>query len=69
MEHPKVWSCKIGAFCIADLPEFEVTMRNAVEKAFFELTGVEADFCFSGWGGKLKGIELEIALKDYEEST
>lgn len=58
-----VWSCKIGlkkgTFAVlpggADLP-----MREAVEDAFRKITGLEADFTFSGWGAELTKDELDV---------
>lgn len=35
-------------------------MRNAVFEAFHRLTGTHAEFCFSGWGGKLDEIERAV---------
>lgn len=55
----KVWECKIGGGIDvsggADHP-----MRVAVQRAYLELTGREAQFCFSGWGGTLTDLEREV---------
>lgn len=57
----RIWICKIGG----EIPEMladdaDMPMRQAVEKAFLEITGVEATFNFSGWAGKLDEIERAI---------
>lgn len=50
----KIWACKIGEVEPDVLPSgADAPMREAVEKAYLELTGKENNFCFSGWGGKL----------------
>ena len=60
----KVWSCKIGSFAVADLPAgSDAPMKKAVYKAYKELTGIDADFIFSGWGGELDEIEEEIVME------
>lgn len=55
----KVWECKIGAAeglpLAADHP-----MREAVARAYLELTGKEPNFVFSGWGGSLTEGEQEV---------
>jgi len=57
----KCWNCKIGASWLSDLPEgSSKPLRNAVEKAFRELTGHDAEFTFCGWGGELDELELEV---------
>lgn len=61
-----MWTCKVGVLygielpCAADSP-----MREAIAKAFLELTGEEPDFIFSGWSGRLNPIELAIVKDDY----
>lgn len=61
----KVWTCKIGARWLADVPYgADGPMRCAIEKAFKEITGNNAEFCFSGWGGSLDKYELEIVEED-----
>lgn len=45
------WSCRIGTADRRGLPDgADAPLRKAVERAYFELTGREADFCSSGWG-------------------
>jgi hypothetical protein len=55
----RIWSCKIGeTYSVphgADLP-----MRQAVAKAYRELTGEEPDFIFSGWGAELTESERAV---------
>jgi hypothetical protein len=55
----KVWSCKIGE--VLDLPPgSDAPMRQAVARAYKELTGENAYFCFSGWGAKLTEEERAV---------
>lgn len=59
-----VWTCKIGVpdDIKAMLPRgADLPMRQAVQRAFAELTGIDAEFCFSGWGGQLDEGERQIA--------
>lgn len=55
----KIWSCKIGEVesvaSGADLP-----MRQAIAKAYREITGKEPEFIFSGWGGELEEQERAV---------
>jgi hypothetical protein len=61
----KVWTCKIGYAADADVPEGgDAPMRKAVEQIFRTVTGHDADFCFSGWGGELTEIEEQIVWED-----
>lgn len=61
----KVWSCKIGARWLCDLPDgSDLPMRIAICNEFKKLTGHDAEFCFSGWGEKLEEVELEIVEED-----
>ncbi len=58
----KIWSCKIGEADNDDLPSgADGPMREAVAKAYRELTGHDADFCFSGWNGALTRAERDVA--------
>ena len=57
------WECKIGIApgTSVSLPGgSDFPMRVAVEKAFTQITGLEAEYCFSGWGAEL--TEGEKAL-------
>lgn len=55
----KVWYCKIGEAHLyidgADAP-----MREAVSREYERLTGVKADFIFSGWGAELEERERAV---------
>ena len=59
MEEKKVWQAKIGFApwlpTGADLP-----MREAIERAFINLTGHTPEFIFSGWGAELTESELAV---------
>jgi len=58
----KIWDCKIGEIHESLLPDgADGPLRDAVQKAYYELTGEEPNFCFSGWGGELDEVEREIA--------
>ncbi len=60
-----VWKCKVGLLGEVDLPDGpDLPMREAVQRAFKELTGVDAQFVFSGWGGELSDMERSIVLGD-----
>lgn len=55
-----VWGCKIGVSDRSALPDgADSPLRQAVEDAYRELTGRNADFCFSGWGEELTPAEAE----------
>lgn len=59
-----VWECKIGGN-FKELPNgADYPMRLAVAKAYKEITGCDANFCFSGWGSKLTKLELLIINDD-----
>jgi len=50
----KIWSCKIGGMIPENLPQgLDWPMRKAIQRAFREITGVDHEFTFSGWGGEL----------------
>ena len=58
---PNIWTCKIGEKFHRNLPSgADAPMRNAVRKAYLELTGEEPDFIFSGWGGSLTKGERTV---------
>ena len=62
----KVWACKIGVRGELPLPPgADAPMRQAIQRAFRQLTGYDADFCFSGWGGQLD--EAERAVVEQEQ--
>lgn len=55
-----IWTCKIGGE-VNYLPNgADWPLRKAVELAFKDLTGNDADYCFSGWSGKLTPIERAV---------
>ena len=73
-----IWGCRIGAELDWEtLPrEAEETMRQAVMKAFRELTGENPYFCFSGWGAELdprqqrlidRRLELDKQVQEQRE--
>jgi hypothetical protein len=50
----KIWSCKIGEVDASKLPRgADGPMRDAVARAYRELTGEDPEFLFSGWGAEL----------------
>lgn len=56
-----VWTCKIGVMGNAPKPHSaDGPMRLAVERVFRSLTGRDAEFCFSGWGGTIDECELAV---------
>lgn len=55
----KVWSCKIGE--TDSVPKGgDFPMREAVSRAYLELTGEEPAFLFSGWGAELTESERAV---------
>lgn len=65
LEARRAWSCLIG-YTDSDLPSgCDAPMRKAVESAYFDLTGQEAVFVFSGWGATLSGVQRR-SLRDVE---
>lgn len=55
----KIWYCKIGES--ASVPDgADFPMREAIERAYKEVTGEEAVFCFSGWGAELTEPERAV---------
>jgi hypothetical protein len=60
-----IWDCKIGVRGSLNLPNgCDLPMRKAVEKAFREITGQDAEFIFSGWDGKLTDSELKVVEEE-----
>jgi len=61
----KIWECKIG-FALRDkLPSgADAPLRQAVQKAFRDLVGKDAEFCFSGWGGELTETEKDVLIPE-----
>ncbi len=59
----KIWSCKIGEVAESRVPQDgDGPMREAVEKAYLELTGRDCKFNFSGWGTELTETERYVQL-------
>lgn len=57
----QIWECKIGANVLAGIPRgADGPIRAALEKAFFDVTGVAAEFSFGGWGAALNETERAI---------
>lgn len=57
----KIWHCKIGE-CLPSVlpPGADVPMREAIARAYREITGNDPDFIFSGWGGELTEGERAV---------
>lgn len=56
-----IWECKIGEVNSEKLQNgADLPMRNAIRKAYKEITGEDSKFIFSGWGAELTDIEREI---------
>jgi hypothetical protein len=67
----KLWGCKIGGLTEeqwhalgagADSP-----LREAVSRAYVELTGECCDFLFSGWDEKLDAVEAEVVIDELKK--
>ncbi len=57
----QVWQCKVGVKGDVDLPwGADLPMRQAIQKAFREVTGVDAEFTFSGWNAQLTESEKKV---------
>lgn len=51
--HEAIWFCKVGGM-VSSLPNgADLPMRQAIRRAFREITGSDDEFCFSGWGATL----------------
>lgn len=60
----KTWACKIGVKGDLQLPPgSDLPMRQAIKEAFYKLTGVDHDFCFSGWAAELNDVEKCVVDK------
>lgn len=58
---PANWSCQIGEIPRSILGGgLDLPMRKAVEVAYREVTGHDADFIFSGWGDPLSEIRRAV---------
>jgi len=61
----KIWTCKVGECNPGDLPRgADSSMREAVSKAYLEITGKEPVFLFSGWDGELDDGERDVVNYD-----
>ena len=62
LDMPKpIWFCKIGVLGEAIVPHgADMPMREIVQSEFLQITGVDADFCFSGWSAELTESELAV---------
>ena len=75
MTELKIWTCKIGGITGQPLPYgADWPMRQALAQAYREITGRDAEFCFSGWGGELTEseravIEAQATPKSAESSA
>lgn len=57
----KIWSCKIGEVEDESLPPgADLPMREAIRRAYVEITGHAPDFIFSGWGAELTDSERAV---------
>ena len=56
-----IWQCKIGEHDGSRLGGgMDLPMREAVRRAYKEITGEEPDFIFSGWSAKLTEPERAV---------
>ena len=56
-----MWKCEIGlSGSFALPPGSDFPMRQAIARAFLEITGREPDFLFSGWGDELTEAQREV---------
>lgn len=64
-DEQRIWTCKIGGN-LPNLPDgADTPMREATRRAYKELTGVEAEFSFTGWGGTLDERERdELGIRE-----
>lgn len=65
----KIWSCKIGETDRALPKGCDAPMREAVIRAYREITGVEPRFIFSGWGAELTDIQREVVEEGPPDAT
>jgi hypothetical protein len=62
------WSCLIGPVETSSLRGgSDPPMRKGVEDAFLALTGLDANYCFSGWGAAPTKIEREAVIGGEDE--
>ena len=66
----EIWSCQIGGFITNPIrPGGDWPMRKAIQKAFHDLTGEHAEFCFSGWGSDLDEGYREVVEMDRKRNV
>src|SRR5688572_21009261 len=54
---PECWTCTIGETTRDKLPDgADGPMREAIRRAYVEITGEDPDFIFSGWGHELPEV-------------
>lgn len=57
----QIWTCKIGECEDGILPRgADLPMREAVARAYRELTGLSPSFIFSGWSAELTEPERAV---------
>ncbi len=57
----KIWQCKIGEIELSKIPEIRNSpMRQAVDRAYQQLTGESPKFLFSDWKGQLSANQWQI---------
>jgi hypothetical protein len=64
-DQPRMWSCHIGYAKDLELGA-DSPMRNAVQKAFLELTGHEPEFISSGWAGRLSNLVKAFGSSEFK---
>ena len=48
-----IWTCTIGGMTEDLANGSDLPMRQAIQRAFRDVTGTNSAYCFSGWGGSL----------------
>lgn len=56
----RIWFCKVGGPTDFFQRAADIPMRNAIAKAFRDVTGLDPEFIFSGWGGELTEGERAV---------
>lgn len=59
LDKPRTWYCKIGE-AVPLVNAADSPMRDAIARAYEEITGVKPDFIFSGWGAELTEPERAV---------
>ena len=55
-----IWRCKIGGPGYLTGGGNDLPMRQAIARAYREITGFEPEFIFSGWGAELTEPERAV---------